>query len=260
MTAFTSTAIKPNKTEKPYKGLGMEGAVARWYAALTKKSLVEFEMLARRVAGEISPGSSVLEVAPGPGYFAIELAKLGDYRVTGLDISATFVEIARSNAASAKVQTQFQRGDASRMPFDGERFDYIVCRAAFKNFSAPVAALQEMFRMLKPGGRALIIDMRRDASQDAIRQAANSMKAGALNRMIVYLTFRFMLLRRAYTKADFEQMIGQTSFRNPEIRETLIGLEVLLKKGMKNPQPANAIPVMLVEPGTLNESPGSLQL
>jgi len=160
MQAYASTAIKPNKTKKPYKGLGMEGAVARWYAALTKKSLVEFETLARRVAGEISPGSSVLEVAPGPGYIAIELAKLGDYRVTGLDISATFVEIARSNAASANVQAQFQRGDASRMPFDGERFDYIVCRAAFKNFSAPVAALQEMCRVLKPGGRALILNVR----------------------------------------------------------------------------------------------------
>jgi ubiquinone/menaquinone biosynthesis C-methylase UbiE len=208
----------------------MEGALARWYAALTKKSLEDFEMLARRVAGEISPGSSVLEVAPGPGYFAIELAKLGDYRVTGLDISATFVEIARANAARAGVQAQFERGDASRMPFDGERFDYVVCRAAFKNFTAPVAALQEMYRVLKPGGRALIVDMRRDASQDSIRQAASSMKAGAVNRAIVYLTFRFMLLRRAYTRAEFEQMLGQTGFRKAEIRETLIGLEVSLER------------------------------
>ena len=118
----------------------MEGAVARWYARLTKKSLKDFEMLAQRVAGEISAGSSVLEVAPGPGYFAIELAKLGDYQVTGLDISATFVEIARSNAANAKVRAEFQRGDASHMPFDGECFDYVVCRAAFKNFTTPVAA------------------------------------------------------------------------------------------------------------------------
>ena len=137
MQSYASTKAR---TAKPYKGLGMEGALARWYAALTKKSLEDFEMLARRVAGEISPGSSVLEVAPGPGYFAIELAKLGDYRVTGLDISATFVEIARANAARAGVQAQFERGDASRMPFDGERFDYVVCRAAFKNFTAPVAA------------------------------------------------------------------------------------------------------------------------
>jgi ubiquinone/menaquinone biosynthesis C-methylase UbiE len=217
-------------TVKAYRGLGMEGAVARWYASLTRKSIADFEMLARRVAGEIAPGSSVLEVAPGPGYFAIALARLGDYRVTGLDISKTFVEIARANAATAKVDTDFQRGDASRMPFDGERFDYVVCRAAFKNFSAPVAALQEMYRVLKPGGRALIVDMRRDASRDSMKEAARGMKAGAVNQAIVYLTFRFMLLRRAYTKTEFQQMIGQTSFRVVEIREALIGLEVLLEK------------------------------
>ncbi len=218
-------------TVKPYRGLGMEGGLARWYAALTRKSIRDFEELARRVAGEISPGSCVLEVAPGPGYFVVELAKLGDYRVTGLDISSTFVEIASANAASAGVQAEFQRGDASRMPFDGDRFDYIVCRAAFKNFSAPVAALQEMYRVLKPGGRALIIDLRRDASRDTLKQAARGMKAGAVNQAIVYLTFRFMLTRRAYTKAEFERMAGQTGFQTAEIREDLIGLEVLLEKG-----------------------------
>lgn len=121
--------------------MGMEGAVARWYAATTRKSTTEFELLAQRVAGEIVPGSSVLEVAPGPGYFAIELAKLGDYRVTGLDISRTFVEIARENAYRAKVQAVFERGNAWRMPFDEKQFDYVLCRAAFKNFSEPVAAL-----------------------------------------------------------------------------------------------------------------------
>ena len=80
MSAAVSTA-------KPYKGLGMEGAIAKWYAALTKKSLEDFKALARRTAERIPPGSSVLEVAPGPGYFAIELAKLGNYQITGLDIS-----------------------------------------------------------------------------------------------------------------------------------------------------------------------------
>lgn len=196
---------------KPYKGMGMEGAIARWYASLTRKSMADFQLLAQRVSGEISPASSVLEVAPGPGYFAVELAKLGDYRVTGLDISQTFVDIARAKAADAGVQAQFQRGDASRMPFEAERFDYVVCRAAFKNFSAPEAALREMYRVLKPGGRALIIDMRGDASRDSISLAAKGMKAGAVNQAIVYLTFRFML-------------------REVEIRETLIGLEILLRK------------------------------
>lgn len=82
------------ETQKGYKGMGMEGMVARWYAAHTLRFADEFQALATRVA-RISPGADVLEVAPGPGYFAIELSKLGGFRVTGLDISRTLVEIAK---------------------------------------------------------------------------------------------------------------------------------------------------------------------
>jgi ubiquinone/menaquinone biosynthesis C-methylase UbiE len=215
---------------KPYKGLGMEGAVARWYAALTKKSLEDFKTLARRTAEQIPSRSKVLEVAPGPGYFAIELARLGNYEITGLDISETFVEIARANAAQANVRVNFRRGNASDMPFGNEAFDFIVCRAAFKNFSEPARALVEMHRVLRPGGHALIIDLRRDASKESIKQAVNAMRVGTVNRIIARLTFRFMLLKRAYTKMEFESMISTTKFRNAEIREDSIGLEVSLSK------------------------------
>ena len=125
---------------KAYKGMGMEGMLAKWYATNTRKSLDEFKVLARRIASELAPGSSVLEVAPGPGYFAVELAKLGNYRVTGLDISKTFVEIADRNAKEAKVDVSFRQGNASDMPFESESFDFILCRAAFKNFADPVGA------------------------------------------------------------------------------------------------------------------------
>jgi ubiquinone/menaquinone biosynthesis C-methylase UbiE len=217
-------------TAKPYKGLGMEGAVAKWYASLTKKSLDDFKALAQRVAWEIPPHSSVLEVAPGPGYFAIELAKLGDYRIKGLDISETFVEIARANAASANVEVDFRRGNASAMPFRDAKFDFLLCRAAFKNFSDPVGALQEMHRVLKPGGQALIIDLRRDASRESINQAVNEMSVGAVNGIITKLTFRFMLLKRAYTKSEFEELIAKTKFRVAAIHQDLIGLEISLYK------------------------------
>ncbi len=50
------------------------------------------------------------------------------------------------------------------MPFESETFDFLLCRAAFKNFTEPLQALREMCRVLKPGGRALIIDLRRDTS------------------------------------------------------------------------------------------------
>jgi ubiquinone/menaquinone biosynthesis C-methylase UbiE len=215
---------------KAQKGIGMEGPLARWYAGLARKSLAEFQALARRVAGQIARGSHVLEVAPGPGYFAVELARLGDYHVTGLDISQTFVEIARRNALEAQVEVDFQQGNAAQMPFESDAFDFLLCRAAFKNFAEPVAALREMHRVLKPGGKALIIDLRRDASTASINQAVDGMGLGLVNRIITKFTFRFMLLKRAYTKSAFEAMLAETEFRTVEIREDLIGLEIEMGK------------------------------
>lgn len=208
----------------------MEGAVAKWYASLTKKGMEDFKALARRAAAQIPAGGSVLEVAPGPGYFAIELAKLGNYRIAGLDISATLVEIARANATKANVPVDFQHGNVSQMPFGNDTFDFIFCRAAFKNFSEPKRALKEMNRVLKPGGQALIIDLRRDASKESINEAVKSMQLGVVNGVLTKLTFRCMLLKRAYTKSEFEEMVSETEFHGIEIREDLIGMEILLSK------------------------------
>ena len=100
---------------KPYKGIGMEGVIAKWYAANTRKGMKDFKALARRVAADLAPGSRVLEVAPGPGFFAIELAKLGSYQIIGLDVSKSFVEMARRNAEQAGAEVDFQQGNASQM-------------------------------------------------------------------------------------------------------------------------------------------------
>ena len=227
--------------EKAYKGLGMEGVTARWYATLTRKSMDEFVTLAQRVAEKLPPGSRVLEIAPGPGYFAIELAKLGGYRITAIDISHTFVEIARRNAMEAGVDVDFRQGDAANMPFEPQSFDFLLCRAAFKNFSRPVQALEEMHRVLKPGGRALIIDLRKDASKESVNEAVDRMCLDKLNTLITKLTFRFMLLQRAYTRAEFEQLLSQTKFDSVEIREDLIGLELSLQRhAPRSPGPQSA--------------------
>jgi len=208
----------------------MEGAIARWYASLTKKSLEDFRALARRAAERIPPPRSVLEVAPGPGYFAIELAKLGNYQITGLDISETFMGIARANAAKAGVRVDFRHGNASNMPFANESFNFLLCRAAFKNFSEPQRALEEMHRVLRPGGQALIIDLRADASQTSIHKAVNDMHLGTVNEILTKLAFRFMLLKRAYTKREFEGMISGTKFSDTKIQESLMGFEILLSR------------------------------
>ncbi len=135
-------------------------------------------MAAQGVAAQLPSGSHVLEVAPGPGYFAVELAKLGSYHIVGLDISQTFVRIATDNAKRAGVDVEFRQGNASSMPFDSGSFDFVYCRAAFKNFSEPVRAINEMHRVLKPGGKAVIVDLRKDASASEIDAAVAEMGLG----------------------------------------------------------------------------------
>lgn len=223
--------LRPMSTKKKaFKGLGMEGLIAKWYAKNTAHSMNDFRADARRAAALLPPGAKVLEVAPGPGYFTIELAKLGNYQITGLDISKTFVEIAQKNAAQAGARAEFRYGSASSMPFESDRFDFLFCRAAFKNFSEPVRALQEMQRVLKASGRALIIDLRRDASLDAINEAVSRMTLGIFSRVVTRLAFRLMLLKRAYTKQEFEQFLTQTQLRLMGIEETLIGMDIWLEK------------------------------
>jgi ubiquinone/menaquinone biosynthesis C-methylase UbiE len=135
---------------KPYLGVQMEGPIASWYDRSTRGRIPEFARTAAEVATSLPAGSTILEVAPGPGFLAIELAKLG-YAVTGIDISKTFVEIAGRNARDAGVTIDFHRGDVARMPFADDTFDFVVCVAAFKNFPDPLAALDEMHRVLRPG-------------------------------------------------------------------------------------------------------------
>lgn len=215
---------------KAYKGMGMEGSVARWYAKTTHRDLAEFKALARRMAGTLPDGASVLEIAPGPGYFAIELAKIGKYKITGVDISKTFVEIARKNAQEEGVEVDFREGNASALPFDASSFDLILCRAAFKNFSGPGKAVQEMHRVLKPGGRAVVIDLRPDVPRDELYRYVDGLRLSWMSTLMTKWTFRFMLLKRAYTPAQFRRFAEQAGFEKIEIPETPIGFEASLVK------------------------------
>jgi ubiquinone/menaquinone biosynthesis C-methylase UbiE len=234
VTTILSQETGSDKPKKPYRGLPLEGFLARWYARNTKNR-EDYGESARRLAGQIAAGSSILEVAPGPGYLALELARLGHYRVVGLDVSRSFVEMARRLAQDAGVDVKFEHGNAACMPFDSGSFDFIVCRAAFKNFSEPVRALQEMHRVLRPGGRALILDLRPDASPDAIHAEVKKMGLSWFNALITRFIFKRVLIKNAYSQERFRQMASQTAFKTCEIREDGIGLAVTLTKKTCHP-------------------------
>ena len=215
---------------RPRRDSAIEGMMAKWYASNTAEMMKEYVDLARRIAGEVPQGSAVLEVAPGPGYFCFELARLGRYEITGLDLSRTFVNMAAKKAAEEGVKVNFQQGSASNIPLPKNSFDFLLCRAAFKNFGKPVDALKEMCRVLKTGGRGLIIDLKGDASPREIGRAVDEMHLSGFNRFLTWLALTTFLLKRAYTRAQFEQMLAQAGFSSFEVAESGMGLEISMVK------------------------------
>lgn len=209
----------------------MEGAVARWYARNrgSGNQLAQYRSSAADLTADLPDGADILELAPGPGYHAIELARSGRFHVTGVDISHTMVDIARENAGRAGVDVRFRLGDASDLPLDPDSFDLVVCQAAFKNFIRPGVAVAEMHRVLRVGGTAVIQDLRKDATGADIDREIAGMGLNGVNAVATKVALS-ALRRRAHTLAEFERLAAESPFRTAEIHSEGIGVEVRLTK------------------------------
>jgi ubiquinone/menaquinone biosynthesis C-methylase UbiE len=218
------------RTARKSKDLEIKGWFARWYDKNTReKRIGEMQEYANEVKKHLVDNADLLEIAPGPGYFSIELSKMGNYNITGMDISFDFIEICKKNAERENVNIAFVQGNASSMTFEENKFDFIFCSAAFKNFKEPVAALHEMYRVLKNNGIALILDMNPNASKEKLAEEAAKISKSGFERWFMKKTFKG-LSKGAYSKNELENMIKETSFKNNEIKEIGIGYYIYLYK------------------------------
>jgi len=88
-----------------------------------------------------------------------------------------------------------------------------------------------MHRVLKPQGRALIIDLRKEASMDDIGAYIKDAKVGWANSLIYKATFRYLLIPRAYSKQQFTEIAASSRFSGvAESIESGIGFEITLRK------------------------------
>ncbi len=112
-----------------------------------------------RALGERATGV-ILDVACGPGVVTAAVAQEAG-TVIGLDATEEMLARARDRARDLP-HVSFQAGDAEALPFEDAHFDGVVTRLSLHHFETPANALAEMFRVLKPGGRAVIVDVTAD--------------------------------------------------------------------------------------------------
>ena len=208
---------------------GIEGVFAVKYADFARNTpsmREEYRRLAKQVATAVATGQ-VLEIGPGPGFVAIEITRLlPDVHVTGLDLSETMIEIATGNAREHGVpgRVEFRVGDAAQMPFEEESFDFVVSSGSLHHWKQPTQVFREINRVLKPGCRALIADLRADAPAEEVQGLVDQVDS------------RFMRwgLRHSfgegYTVAQADQLVHGVPFSSLHFESDSVSLEIWLEK------------------------------
>lgn len=112
---------------------------------------------------ELEPGEVALDVCCGTGDLAFELARrVGPQgRVIGCDFSERMLDLAREKASSRDLagSVRFEWADALALPYDDESFDAVTVGFGVRNLASPEAGTRELARVLKPGGRLVILEI-----------------------------------------------------------------------------------------------------
>jgi SAM-dependent methyltransferase len=142
-------------------------ALGRVAKGLTGPGMAEEIRIARLLLG-LGEGDTILDVACGPGNFTREFGRaVGPHGLAvGIDASRTMLERGGAELRRSGLHnTALIRGDATALPFKDGSFDGACCFAALHLFPDPFAALDEMSRALKPGGRiAILTSVRREVT------------------------------------------------------------------------------------------------
>jgi ubiquinone/menaquinone biosynthesis C-methylase UbiE len=127
----------------------------------------------------------ILDVGTGPGIVALMLAELG-HDVTGVDLSDDMLKNALRNRETLGISVDFRRGDAEHLPFNDESYDAVVNRYVLWTVLDPKTAVNEWKRVLKPGGKIVIVDGNWYANENSMKR----MLWRAFSSLLVMITER----------------------------------------------------------------------
>lgn len=153
-----------------------EGRASRFYNLMATTLLRRgYRRLARDIADSAPKDVAVLDVGTGPGVLLAELAGLRpDLQMVGIDLSEDMVTAAERNLAPYGSRVAAQVGDVTRIPFEDRSFDLIVSSFSLHHWDDPQAGVPELARVLRPGGKMYIYDVR-SAPFELVTTTARSM-------------------------------------------------------------------------------------
>jgi ubiquinone/menaquinone biosynthesis C-methylase UbiE len=162
-----------------------------------------------------------LEIGPGPGYLGLEWLKhTQGTTLKGLEISTDMIAIAERNASEYGLsqRVEYVHSSGSRMPFDDNTFDAVFTNDSLHEWEDPRSTFNEIWRLLKPGGKVLILDFRRDMSALMrwflwVNATPKEIRPGLISS-----------INAAYTCDELVKLIQGTKLENCMVSSNLLGL------------------------------------
>lgn len=170
-------------------------------------------------------GGDILEIGPGPGYVGLELAKQVNPRTfTGCEISPAMIRIAEKNAKEYGIAARYVQGNGMNMPLPDVSFDCVISNGSMHEWENPVEVFDEIYRVLRPGGRYCITDMRRDI--------------GFLKRYMIYFSTKpkeirpgfLSSLNASYTQEEIQKLLDSSKLRGGTVKKDFMGLSITGEK------------------------------
>ena len=216
------------KTRVPETNTGIQGeftvaAYDQMQRHLRDKGWIETSALFKNGIS----GGHALEIGYGPAYLGLEwLKRCPDASLSGLDISPDMQALARHNALeyglADRVDYRLGRGD--QLPFADAGFDAVFTNGSLHEWEHPVQTFNEIWRVLKPGGRYFISDLRRDINSLVLM----FLKAGT--RPASMRSGLHSSIDAAYTPRELAELARGSSLKNGKVEANPIGLSL---SGMK---------------------------
>ncbi|GAA5514357.1 demethylmenaquinone methyltransferase [Deinococcus carri] len=159
---MTSRPPVGDKQDKGREVQAMFASIAPRYDLLNRVLSLGIDRAWRREAARealaLHP-ARILDVATGTGDFALELkARAPQAEVVGSDFVPEMLDIAREKARARHLTLRLEEGDALNLPYPDGSFDAVTCAFGFRNFADYARGLAEMWRVLAPGGRLVILE------------------------------------------------------------------------------------------------------
>jgi ubiquinone/menaquinone biosynthesis C-methylase UbiE len=165
-----------------------------------------------------------LEIGPGPGYLGLEwLKNSSGTRLTGLEISPAMITVAEQNAKDYQLSSRvtYVLGSGDKIPFEDESMDGVFTNGSLHEWSNPPATFREINRVLKPGGRVFISDLKRNVKIFVKAFLWLATKPPEIRPGLI------TSLKAAYTADEVRRMLDDPAFIDWSVSDNLLGLRVV---------------------------------